>query len=142
MNRGQQSAKAAMLHDLVSAGLKPEVDLGHLPAIAHILAEAGWRKPEDLSSLKGKAQVLDQDDPQADPFMVYGFDGFGHSVKLEQTGHHAAAALARQITKFGEGRTVVVGGVDQISTARYDPIWLCQVLAVHGDGTMFWAESI
>lgn len=134
--------KAEILRVLVDAGLKDKTALDDLPAIAHVLAAAGYRKQEDLSRLRGKAMIMDQDDPQADPFMVYGFDGFGHSVKLEQTGHHAAAALERQITKYGEGRTAVIGGLEKIATARYDPIWLCQVLAVHGDGTMFWAESI
>ena len=141
MNRGQELAKAAMLRDLVSAGLKPEVDLGALPAIAHVLAEAGWTKPEDLASLKGKAQIMDLADPQADPYIVFGFDGFGHEVKLEQTGHHPAAALERQLTKHGAGSPTSIPGVRRAS-ARYDPIWLCQVLAVAGDSTMFWAEAI
>lgn len=141
MNRGQENAKAAMLRDLVSAGLKPEVDLGALPAIAHILAEAGWQKPEPLTSLKGKATIMDLADPQADLYIVYGFDGFGHSVKLEQTGHHPAAALERAIVKYGAGSPTSIPGVER-QTPRYDPMWVAQVLAVHGDTTMFWAEAI
>lgn len=135
-----------LIGDLVAASRAARLGVAEdkLRMLARFLVQHGWRKAEPLDPsglLKGKAMILDQDDPQADPYLVYGYDGFGHQVKLEQAAHHPAAALRRQIDRFAAGSSTSIPGVVRAS-ARYDPIWLCQVLAVHGDGTLFWAETI
>jgi hypothetical protein len=69
-------------------------------------------------ALKGLAMVIDQNDPQADPYLIFGLSNIGTTVKLDQTGHHPEAALRRAVERYGR---------------KYNPIYLVQVLAVHGD---------
>lgn len=132
-----EDAATAMARDIIAAGLVGAT----LPTVLRKLAELGWRKTPSLASLEGQAKVVDPDEVNTDQYFVYGFDGFGHTVELEQVGHHPAASLIRAIQKYGAGSPTSIPGVSR-AEARYNPIWLVQLLAVHGDEGFFWPDVL